>query len=483
MKNVILIVIDALRARNLSCYGYPVETSPNIDNLAREGVLFDNAYCCVPATDPSLTTIFSGKYPISHGIINHGSKVTEEEIREFNRTGTILLPEILKSRGYATVAIDWLGRWHRRGYTQYGVNEDKFRAWLFALLGRFRTSGHGVASRRFSEPSATLPIPTPLFKILRQFGVIRHKEDAKTLTDRAIGVIRENRDRNFSLFIHYWDTHTPYMSPRRYVKSHRKAEADGSQTIEEMLNQIGNLESRNYIRYCMKGAKKTSEAIARYDGAIAFVDDEIGRLVEALRKTGILDQTLIMVTSDHGESLTEHGIYFTHHGLYDETIHVPLIVRADGLPKNKRVKGLVQHVDVAPTILEFLDIETEIAFDGKSLLPLIFDETRRLRPAIYIEEAQVERKRAIRTDEYKYISALSEEDAICRWCGCVHGGMEELYDLKRDPEETNNIITENPDVANVLRKQLSDWTRHLDEHREMRNIKGKVRKLKSIGII
>jgi arylsulfatase len=315
MKNVILLVIDALRARNLSCYGYPVETSPNIDNLAREGVLFDNAYCCVPATDPSLTTIFSGKYPISHGIINHGSKVTEEEIREFNRTGTILLPEILKSRGYATVAIDWLGRWHRRGYTQYGVNEDKFRAWLFALLGRFRTSGHGVASRRFSEPSATLPIPTPLFKILRQFGVIRHKEDAKTLTDRAIGVIRENRDRNFSLFIHYWDTHTPYMSPGRYVKSHRKAEADGSQTIEEMLNQIGNLESRNYIRYCMKGAKKTSEAIARYDGAIAFVDDEIGRLVEALRKTGILDQTLIMVTSDHGESLTEHGIYFTFHSL------------------------------------------------------------------------------------------------------------------------------------------------------------------------
>lgn len=483
MKNVILIVIDALRARNLSCYGYPVETSPNIDNLAREGVLFDNAYCCVPATDPSLTTIFSGKYPVSHGIINHGSKVTEEEIREFNRRGTVLLPEILKSHGYTTVAIDWLGRWHRRGYTQYGVNEDKFRTWLLALLRRVRSSSRGVASRGLPEPSATLPIPASLYKLLRQFGVIRHKEDAKTLTDQAINVIRENRDRNFSLFIHYWDTHTPYTPPGRYVKIHGKAKDDGTQTIEEMLSQIGNSESRNYIRYCMKGAKKTSEAIARYDGAIAFVDDEMGRLIEALRETGILEQTLIIVTSDHGESLTEHGIYFGHHGLYDETIHVPLIVRADGLPKNKRVKGLVQHVDVVPTILDFLGIETEIAFDGKSLLPLICDEARRLRPAIYSEEAQIERKRAIRTDAYKYIGALSEEDAVCRWCGYVHGGMEELYDLKRDPGETNNIITENPDVANALRKQLSDWTGYLDDHREMRNIKGKVRKLKDIGRI
>ena len=110
MKNAIIIVVDALRARNLSCYGYSMKTSPNIDELAKEGVLFEDAYCCINTTDPSLTTIFSGKHPSSHGILSHGVQITTEEVREFNKTGTILLPEILKSQGYTTIAIDWLGR-------------------------------------------------------------------------------------------------------------------------------------------------------------------------------------------------------------------------------------------------------------------------------------------------------------------------------------------------------------------------------------
>ena len=454
VRNIIIIVMDALRAKNLGCYGYPVKTSPNIDNLAKEGVLFEDAYSCINATDPSLTTIFSGKYPASHGIIRHGPQVTKEDIQEFNTTGTVLLPEILKLRGYTTAAIDWLGRWHRRGYTQYGVTSRKLPTLLHAFYRIFRPSKTG-------KPTA----------------------DAKSISNQAINIIRENREKNFLLFIHYWDTHTCYSSPKKYIEECLQAKGEEDQTIEEVLSQIGNPKWRDYLRYCMKGARTTNEIVARYDGAIAFVDHEIGRLIESLKENRILEQTLIILTADHAESLTEHGIYFTHHGLYDEAIHVPLVLRAGGLPKSKRVKGFVQHTDIFPTILDILNVEAESDFDGRSLIPLIHGEVKQLRPAIYVEEAQTERKRAIRTDKYKYIYALSEKDAICRWCERVHGGREELYDLEEDAQETRNILEEQPAVANALKEQLSDWIKYFEYKKAKANTKIKIKKLKARGII
>lgn len=458
MKNIIIVVIDALRARNLGCYGYSMKTSPNIDKLAKEGVLFEDAYCCINTTDPSLTTMFSGKYPTSHGIINHGPKITEEEIREFNRKGIILLPEILKSRGYTTVAIDWLRRWHRRGYIQYGVINYKYPTFLFPFLR----------------------ILFPFLRKRRSFKIRKPTEDARTISDQAINIIRKNRKKKFFLFIHYWDTHTCYNPPKGYVEKFRQKKDGEGQTIEEVLDKLGNPEWRSYIRRCVKGAQRTSEIIARYDGAIAFIDHEIGRLIDALEECGILEQTLIVLTSDHGESLTDHGIYFTHHGLYDETIHVPLIIRSDGLPKNKRIKGFVQHVDVVPTILDFLGIEVGVDFDGKSLVPLVNNEIKTLRSFVYVVEAHTQRKRAIRTYGYKYIHALSEEGAICRSCERVHGDTEELYDLNKDPGEVKNMVMEQTEKANALKKQLSDWIKHLENKKEKERIKKKIKKLKTI---
>ena len=113
--NLIFVVIDACRADHLSCYGYPKKTSPNLDKLVEDGALFTNCYSCTTATDSSLTSIFSGRYPVSHGIINHGPRVAKDEIYALSESGSMFLPEILKRQGYATIALDWIGRWHRRG--------------------------------------------------------------------------------------------------------------------------------------------------------------------------------------------------------------------------------------------------------------------------------------------------------------------------------------------------------------------------------
>lgn len=196
---------------------------------------------------------------------------------------------------------------------------------------------------------------------------------ATNVTRHAIKVMGERLDRRspFFLFVHYWDTHTPYNAPKRFEKRFFD-EDDDSVRIEDVLRRIKNPEWREYLRKVTKGAKTASEIIARYDGAIAYVDEEIGVLMDFLEKQGVLDESVVILTSDHGESLTEHDIFFDHHGLYDVTIRVPLIIWCPSMfSSHVRVSSLVQHVDLVPTVLDILNIGGRYGFDGESLLPLI----------------------------------------------------------------------------------------------------------------
>src|SRR3989338_1795904 len=124
--NIVFILVDALRASSLGCYGYPRTTSPVMDKLGHHGIVFERAFCTVNATDPSLTTLFSGLYPRSHGIVHHGDQILQKEIDFFSSQEIKLLPEILHDQGYATFGLDWLGRWHRSGYDYYaGFSVDR----------------------------------------------------------------------------------------------------------------------------------------------------------------------------------------------------------------------------------------------------------------------------------------------------------------------------------------------------------------------
>jgi len=438
--NVVLLVIDALRARNLGCYGYHHNTSPNIDNLASEGVIFERAYSCTNATDPSLLTILSGKYPLSHGILNHAARITDEEIQSFRKRGTILIPEILKTEGYETLAVDWLGKFHKRGYDHYGAisrrawDPFRIRRLLLSLLRRLHISNAGLVSQIYN---------------------------AKNQTDQAITLIRKAKS-SFFLFVHYWDTHVPYSSPRKLYKAFQKLPYHENMSIEEICKGIGNPSWRNFIKKWAGRLGHIKNVLAKYDSSIAYVDQEIGRLANFLEDKGMLDETLFIITSDHGESLTEHEIYFDHHGLYDVNIHVPLILRFPKLlPRATRISGLVQHTDIVPSILELTGVKKdEYDFDGKNLTPLIYGQTQQLHSAVYAEESYTQRKKAIMTNEYKYIHALSKEGSICRYCGKMHGDLEELYDLNEDRDECRNIILEKSHIANELRTELNDWTEY-----------------------
>lgn len=186
--NILFIVIDACRARNLGCYGYNKPTSPNIDRLAKEGVLFENAWACTNFTDVSLTSIFSGKYPISHGITAHGDQIREEHTQKLKRRNIKFLPEILKSKGYTTLAVDWLGRWHVKGYDYYSGTKK--------LEGG---ESKNVTLKEIIKPLLNR-LPNPLLLLLKRiYGRALPKgHDAKITTDIAINFVKRNQNKKFS---------------------------------------------------------------------------------------------------------------------------------------------------------------------------------------------------------------------------------------------------------------------------------------------
>ena len=459
--NIVFIVIDALRSRNLSCYGYDKKTSPNIDKIAKDGILFENAYSTTNATDPSLTSIFSGKFPRHNGIINHGERVKSDEIEIIKRTK--LLPEILKAKGYITIGLDWIDRWHKRGYNYY-INNCFFNTSyksknVTSFIEKLAINFRNNILERFPVSIQSF-IKSFYDKFIYRTMIVGGNNEAEIVTDNAINLLNKHKNEKFFLFIHYWDVHTPYNPPVQYV---------------------------NYGRY--RNLLKTNEIDAKkllYDGAIKFVDHNIGRIFESLEDLGVLENTLLIITSDHGESLGEHEIYFDHHGLYEVSIKVPLII---WYPKFEplRIRAMVQHVDIMPTILELLNVdESAYNLDGRSLLPLIRKEVDNFRSYIYVEENYACSKKCIIKNNFKYIFASSVNDAFCRKCKKIHGGVEELYDLNSDPEEIKNIAKEEKEVAEELKGDLLRVVKQLDDRRrriERVIIQDRIRKLGSLGKI
>ncbi|MBD3229219.1 MAG: sulfatase-like hydrolase/transferase, partial [Candidatus Lokiarchaeota archaeon] len=195
---------------------------------------------------------------------------------------------------------------------------------------------------------------------------------------------------------------------------------------------------------------------------VVFVDEQLGILFDYLKKNNLNQNTLVILTSDHGESLDEHGIYFDHHGLYDVNIKVPLVIGHSDLPES-RLSGFIQHTDLMPTILDFIGVESKIEFDGQNILPLILSKMDSSSEIIITEEAYTQRKRSVRDKKYKYIKSFSKESSVCRYCGVIHGGLEELYDLENDPDEILNLINERPEIAKEMKEKLRKWFKSIEE--------------------
>jgi arylsulfatase A-like enzyme len=270
---------------------------------------------------------------------------------------------------------------------------------------------------------------------------------------RAIAWMKAHARERFFLFIHYWEPHTPYLPPERY-----RLFWDGNdpcdpnvRTLEPIrqtpfwgmwgdtwFKKLGPITDADYI-------------VSLYDGEIRHADDGVAELLAALEAIGLAEDTLVLLTADHGEVMVRNGIFFDHHGLYEENIRVPLILRwPKRLEAGRRVREFVQHLDFAPTLLRRAGAEIPNNMEGQSFWPLATgeDETP-LQDRIVCCESTWQSKWAVRTATHKFILAR-EPDRYST-------PMRELYDLAADPGETDNRADREPALAEELEQWLEAW--------------------------
>jgi arylsulfatase A-like enzyme len=202
--------------------------------------------------------------------------------------------------------------------------------------------------------------------------------------------------------------------------------------------------------------------IAQYDGAVAYMDACLRTIFTALEHHGIMDDSIVILNGDHGETLYDHECWFDHHGMYDVTLHVPLIIRYPGVvPSGLRVNGYNQHKDLMPTILDLAGLSTGVAFDGRSLMPMVRGEIPSYESEFYITECTWMRKHGWRTPQWKLIMAL-EPDFHFK-------SPVELYNLVEDPHEYHNLADELPEVVALLKKRMQSWIKKREKETGKRN--------------
>ena len=398
--NVLFIGIDSCRSLNMSLCGYYRQTTPHIDKMAEDGINFVNCFSPSIPTPPGYSALLTGRDCFGTGI------VTLRNVPEL--PAGITLQEVLSSQGYNTTCIGFGDGAYTHGFDTY-LN---FSGW-----GPDRADGKS------------------------------HK--AENMNDVAIPELKRlaAEDKPFFLFLRHMDPHSPYLPPAPFDRMfYNDGECDPD---NHSLDELYDFKPfRDYFReWFPQGCTDAEYINAQYDGAIAYMDACIQRIFTTLEELGIEEETLVVLTSDHGETLDEHSCYYDHHGLYEGTLHVPLVFKYPGVvPAGLISEEIVQQKDVMPTILELLGIRTKLKFDGRSLSPIWKGGDREAEPEMYLTEATWMRKHGWRTPEWKLIVALEPD---------FHYKPEvELYNLIKDPLELNNVAQKEPQVVKMLMHRM-----------------------------
>lgn len=398
--NVLLLSLDTVRTDSLHVYGSGTET-PHVDSVARGGVVFTNFFAHAPWTRPSFASLFTSLYPSQH-LAERNAKLG------INRKldGRFLtMAEIMKKAGYTTA-----------GFTT-NVNVDPVYGF---------DQGFDVYQGTVLRPkSATLPYPTG-DEVFAAFA----------------SWFRQNQHRRFFAWVNLMDAHMPYAAPEKYRAGLVDPHYSGPVTVP--------FNSAEYARRSDLSEADKRQIRALYEAGVRYDDDTVGKIIALLQKAGLDDETLVIITSDHGEEFWEHAGFEHGHTLYDELIHVPLIMKypkAFGVPgKVTTVTGVVRQVDFLPTVLDIVGIAPpkDAHFEGVSVKPALSGRSIPERE-VYSESLHYgAEQKAIRTSKYKLIYHVSS-------------GQVELFDLIKDPGEKTNIATANPVVARALQGRLTRW--------------------------
>ena len=406
--NVVFFGIDSLRRDHMSLYGYKRQTTPNISKYLRDGVVFDNCFAPSVPTTPGYSSMMTGMDIFSTDVValRHQGDIAP---------GVKTLAEILGEIGYNTTCVGFEGNVGGRGYQKY-LN--------FAGWGPDKADGRAHKAEALNETA--LP-------------------ELERLTQ-----IYKTEDKPFFLFLRHMDPHSPYLPPAPFMNMFYQDNAFDPDN--ESLKSLYEFKPfRDYILSWLPDDITDAEyIIAQYDAAVAYMDACIQILLEKISSLGIEEETLVVFTSDHGETLNDHDCLYDHHGTYDPTLVVPFAFKFKGCGcSGKRFIDYCQHKDIIPTLLDILGMDTGIKFDGRVLTKLLKGEAIKQETEMYITEATWMRKHGWRTPEWKLIIAM-EPDFHFK-------PSVELYNLIDDPDENNNIADKEPEVVKFLTDRMNSF--------------------------
>jgi len=426
IKHIILLSVDTLRPDFLSCYNSDGVNTENIDKLSKDGVLFKNAYAPGPWTLPSFASIMTGLSPYVHMATGKFDKLP---------SACPTIAEYMRDVGYLTSAIGSNSMLRPATNVSQGFIEYDF-------FPKFNSLGVRILKKLFKKLSGGI--------------------STRALTDLAINWLDENKEKDFFLWIHYFDPHRPYTPPDEFklvqdVKSEQKAESPAKAYHREEENL--------------------------YKGEIRYIDHNIGKLINSLKKLGIYKSSLIVFTSDHGEEFWEHGYYDHGHTLYNELLRVPLIIKPPNSTQKRTVEANISTEDIMPTILELCKVKYKKEYiSGATLTPL------------WGNNAKAYTSRAVVSSGLLYVEEYGDGESVVfgdmKYIRFFKKNNEKLYNLRDDPMENTSIIASHAkqvkQAKNILKAEKKKAKRlkryyHIKAGEKVAINQDTVQSLKSLG--
>lgn len=429
-RKVILIVTDSTRYDMLGCYGTPGMITPNLDQLAQEGLRFERAYSCQPVCGPARAALFTGQYPHSCGGVTNSYALCDN---------TKTIGQRLSDLGVHTA---YIGKYHLDGGDYFGLGRCPdgwdpqywydMRCYLEELTPEER-----IRSRKVEQDR----------NLVKEEDTFGHR-----VCDRAIDFLKQHGEEGFFLTVSLDEPHGPHFCPQRFIDPYEDYE------FPKYPNVWDTLEGKPDYQKVWAGEQRSKDRSAikmnrpLFLGCNTFADYEIGRVLDAAREYA--EDALIIYTSDHGDAFHSHCLSSKGPAAYDEIARVPLIIK--GGSKTGLVTAPVSHINLAPTILEYLGKDVPKIMEGKSILPVLEKPELDINHEIFIEFMRYEcdhdgfggfrPMRCIFDGRYKLSIHLLDP-------------LDELYDMQEDPYEMKNLIQKEAyyETALQLHEKLLNW--------------------------
>ena len=415
-EHVIVILVDTMRADALGCYANPAQPTPAMDAFAAEGSRFAYALSTSGWTAPAVASLLTGTWPTIHGAMGKGTAIRPI------RPGLATAADVFRAAGYRTLA---------------------------------------VANAAFVSPQLDMDRGFEIYDHRHAYNWEIRRADATI--DRALELLDEDPGASAFLFIHIFDPHLNYDPPEEYrfrFTGGRRTPAPplAMETCMELAGFEADTTTPDRAAHLGLGAPAPAEAIdyvrGVYQGEVAFVDTQIGRLVAALRARELYDAATIVITADHGEEFWEHGAFEHGHTLYDELIHIPLLFKPparaadpDTPPLVPVVESQVRIIDIMPTIFALHDLESPASFAGESFLPAMYGEALADRIVFCESTLYGGEKLVWRDGTHKYIYDMdpATEDPY------------EFYNWREDPGELQNLFRQQVQQAHAFHERLAEF--------------------------